>query len=306
MNFCINPQSEQAINLAKELGVSSNVAAAKAAHWMNTNNTDEFPTRLDLIKANQVNYVLDAVDILSSNEATKVFDKGLKNKWTLDKILTELKIPKAQQEFIKTSGKTSQDEIVSSLLANYSYAVEINTAQHKYAYNASDPKYDADGNIIHNGSPSQHYSNMTVPGGTNYTENEIAVPNIVPSIKGHAQFSTDNGIGWFRSDDKGLAGVSRIMTVYDKGYLTPEERLEALDLGESDESIAENIQTAKNKPTAPVIIPAPELKTRRILEVQSDWAQKIRKSSDPDLHVAFNFEEIVRDLQDNGDLKIIC
>lgn len=51
-------------------------------------------------------------------------------------------------------------------------------------------------------NPTQHYSNLTVPGGTNYTENEIATPGITPSIKGHAQFATSNGIGWFRSDDK--------------------------------------------------------------------------------------------------------
>jgi hypothetical protein len=37
-------------------------------------------------------------------------------------------------------------------------------------------------------SPTQHYSNLTVPGGTNYTENEIATPAITPNIKGHAQF----------------------------------------------------------------------------------------------------------------------
>lgn len=49
---------------------------------------------------------------------------------------------------------------------------------------------------------SQHYADLTVPGGTNYTENEIATPLITPYIKGHAKFSTDNGIGWFRSDDK--------------------------------------------------------------------------------------------------------
>lgn len=49
---------------------------------------------------------------------------------------------------------------------------------------------------------SDYYSNLTVPGGTNYTENEISTPLITPSIKGHAQFATDKGIGWFRSDDK--------------------------------------------------------------------------------------------------------
>jgi len=52
------------------------------------------------------------------------------------------------------------------------------------------------------GTNSDYYSNLTVPGGTNYTENEIATPLITPSIKGHAQFATDKGIGWFRSDDK--------------------------------------------------------------------------------------------------------
>lgn len=51
-------------------------------------------------------------------------------------------------------------------------------------------------------SPTQHYSNLTVPGGTNYTENEIATSAITPSIKGHAQFATDKGIGWFRGDDR--------------------------------------------------------------------------------------------------------
>jgi hypothetical protein len=51
-------------------------------------------------------------------------------------------------------------------------------------------------------SLSSYYSNLTVPGGTNYTENEIATPGITPAIKGHAAFATDKGIGWFRSDDK--------------------------------------------------------------------------------------------------------
>jgi hypothetical protein len=53
-------------------------------------------------------------------------------------------------------------------------------------------------------TPTQHYSNLTVPGGTAYTENEISTPLITPSIKGHAQFATDKGIGWFRSDEQAI------------------------------------------------------------------------------------------------------
>ena len=50
---------------------------------------------------NKVNYNLKAVNILQSDEAVKVFEKGEKNKWSLDKILSELKIPKEQKDLIK-------------------------------------------------------------------------------------------------------------------------------------------------------------------------------------------------------------
>ena len=59
--------------------------------------------------------------------------------------------------------------------------------------------------------PTQIYSNLTVPGGTNYTEQEIATPEITPNIKGHAAFSTAKGIGWFRSDEASF--VKQTMSV---------------------------------------------------------------------------------------------
>lgn len=52
--------------------------------------------------------------------------------------------------------------------------------------------------------PTQSYVGLTVPGGTNYRENEIKTPDITPTIKGHAAFATDQGIGWFRSDERVL------------------------------------------------------------------------------------------------------
>jgi len=52
------------------------------------------------------------------------------------------------------------------------------------------------------GKPTQYYSDLNVLGGTNYTENEIRTPQITPSIKGHSQFVTDNGIGWTRTDER--------------------------------------------------------------------------------------------------------
>jgi hypothetical protein len=129
---------------------------------------------------------------------------------------------------------------------------------------------------------TQYYSNLTVPGGTNYTENEIATPGITPSIKGHAQFATDKGIGWFRSDDK-----------TDDSEKAELERI-AKELNADISDITPYGKTTN------------ATKTRRILEVQSDWGQKQRKSSEPDINVKYDIQQIINDLEKSGDLKIDC
>ena len=48
---------------------------------------------------------------------------------------------------------------------------------------------------------TDYYASLTVPGGTNYQEKEIATPSIIAPKKGHADFATDKGIGWYRVDD---------------------------------------------------------------------------------------------------------
>ena len=153
-------------------------------------------------KGNVVDYKIKAVEILQSDKAYQMFEKGKKNNWSLDKILSELMIPKDQKELIKEvqSEMPYYDEIpfneqlAIEVASKYSFSVEINTAT------AQEPDY---GSYIPSvKTNAQYYSNLTVPGGTNYTENEISTPLITPSIKGHAQFATDKGIGWFRSDDK--------------------------------------------------------------------------------------------------------
>lgn len=123
----------------------------------------------------------------------------------------------------------------------------------------------AKGEDVEKEKPTQYYSNLTVPGGTNYTENEIATPGITPSIKGHAQFSTDNGIGWFRSDDK-----SSFSDDFSKMSNKEIEKLAQ----EAQMSIDELLQARNYRPGA---IPS---KTRRILEVQSDLFQKGRDKED--------------------------
>lgn len=225
---------------------------------------------------NQVNYSLKSIEILQSDKAKQIFEKGKKNGWDLNKILTELQIPKEQKQIILDKGfrvltnndariegtteQTLREEIITSLLADNSFVVEVNTSMkdanmgrqvgNSVMYKGEEYKihgvnfdpntqrpltYDVkiDGNFVkipinettidgtNNLRPTQHYSNLTVPGGTNYTENEIATPSITPSIKGHAQFSTDKGIGWFRSDDKNRSSENQISLGKEISYDDP-------------------------------------------------------------------------------------
>jgi len=294
MKNCVNFNSPDVVKLAGELNVSPAVAAAKIGLWQSKNNIeDRFPTKDELFQSNEVNTTLKAVDILQSDKAKQVFEKGNKNGWDLNKILTELQIPKEQKQLILDLGVTDREQIALELASNYSYSVKIDITKENIRsgvkeieednydtlYSPSENKYysyseelgwmqtdennrnqEFDINPPEDAKPyqkntrfednyvelnSSHYSNLTVPGGTNYTENEISTPLITPSIKGHAQFATDNGIGWFRSDD---ALVNNGLTQQELDNI-PQEYLE------------ESLHNTK---------------TRRILEVQSDLFQKGR------------------------------
>ena len=236
---------------------------------------------------------IKSIDILSSRKAKQVFAKGEKNNWTLDKTLTELQVPKDQKEIILNKGITNREEIITSLLAENSFIVEVNTAKKQFSSEYGKPtkpklatkdfielamqgkegQYYIEFYVRENPSlqffdtleeanlaykeqqtsvNSDYYSTMAVPGGTNYTENEITTPDITPNIKGHAQFSTDNGIGWFRSDEQTLLEENIIL----------DEEDPFLDQGDRN-------------PTK-ILAPTGRTNTRRILEVQSDLFQKGR------------------------------
>lgn len=270
----------------------------------------------DMLATPALDYNFKALDIINKNiNKISSWEKNKSiNEDTLYKKIGELGVPKEQLELIRQSKGDNIAEKLSSFIAEYSYTVEINTAK--------DGIKDAFGNVwvdeypnkkigdyitIDNkqwkitgtrfeddswgssgleqresfivgseGENTNYYNNLTVPGGTNYTEQEIATPAITPNIKGHAQFATDKGIGWFRSDEQVTEGK-----VYQE---------------EEDDYGPAILQTYDGKPT----------KTRRILEVQSDWGQKQRKSSDPDINVKYDIQQIINDLQKSGDLKIDC
>jgi len=235
-------------------------------------NVPESESKESIVKSG-----LKATNILQSPKADQFFASVANNKISGDffwkKMQADLGIPKDQIEILKSFNTQDKGELIASLLANYSYAIEINTAKEKGLSNQKKgfdltqvpdtgrwvvsnfqtgiPKYFATkeeaekyikGDVEE--TPTQFYSNLTVPGGTNYTENEIATPAITPSIKGHGQFATDKGIGWFRSDETAR-------------NISSEELMKSGGL----DMISNKIDGTK---------------TRRILEIQSDLFQKGR------------------------------
>ena len=240
--------------------------------------------KIEDINRDAIKYTLKSIDILNSDKAKQIFEKGNKNNWSIDKILQELAIPKEQRMLVIDSyneGNNTIDKLVLDIASKYGFSVEINTAKVKEGkekmddaqmraaergedYFAERDFYDEFEGIERQEIPTQHYSNLTVPGGTNYTENEISTPLITPSIKGHAQFSTDKGIGWFRSDEQ--ADVNDI-----KNKIEAEKEFKRIaeQEGYADTTLLNQINKQSKGS-----------KTRRILEIQSDLFQKGRDKKD--------------------------
>jgi hypothetical protein len=132
--------------------------------------------------------------------------------------------------------------------------------------------------------PTQIYSNLTVPGGTNYTENEIGTPQVTPNIKGHAQFATDNGIGWFRSDEQGKIDTKKVMASRDMYAESAGVEYDNISDSLPEEITREYYVESKLKEYDEEgnedEVRYEGSKTRRILEVQSDLFQKGRDKKD--------------------------
>lgn len=311
MNFCPNINTPEAKALINKLGL---LGFYKAYIQNNFN----IPS-MESIEAipNMVDGLPKVVGIFNKNQSklNQWFNNKAVTKDVFWKKFQELGVPKDQLELLKNTEGESLDEIILNFISNYSYTVEINTAKtskqlgshyvrdlsqdefedrkgwgvfHRITgeelgvYSTEKDAWEAahdSNNIVQENA--QHYSSLTVPGGTNYSEQEIAIPVITPSIKGHAQFATDNGIGWFRSDDKAANKELIEGGIGDDGFPT---------------GVGFNNEYRYSGST----------KTRRILEIQSDWGQKQRKSSEPDINVKYDIQQIINDLQKSGDLKIDC
>jgi hypothetical protein len=314
----------------KDVEGFKNYVSVKEQRTGESNN----PERRNIMEQ-RVDYSLRVVDALSKVSRNK-YDPTKLQGWLND--LAKFGVPKDQLDMFREIAKEgmSKDEIITALLANYGYTVDINIATHdvskgeryhnlphtfilggkeffeeidpfvnRYYYTENGetveiPIYDFQDaqedwalknrprSVITN-TPTNYYSSMTVPGGTNYTENEVHTPNITPSIKGHAQFSTDQGIGWFRSDEQiGNKPLTREQVEKQGGIYT-------------DEAHYQNMQ---ERDRTDII----HTKTRRVLEIQSDLFQKGRGQESLAAGVAtgteYNFEDGTTVYQEGKDYYI--
>ena len=191
---CPNKNSPEWIELVSNLGE----ARSLSAFHLNNEKVPSLEKALELLQTPEVKFSLKSVEIANSIPAKREWIKLQNNKISLDQFLLNAQFPKEQKDlvrqvYIEDNPKTLDDLIVG-INSRMSYTVEINIAKDQAVL--SDMRYEG---LLPN---TQHYFNMTVPGGANYAENEISTPGIVPSIKGHAQFSTDFFIVWHRSDDQ--------------------------------------------------------------------------------------------------------
>lgn len=67
---------------------------------------------------NKVDFGLKAVEILQSDKAKQVFEKGNKNNWDLNKILTELQVPKEQKQLVENIYNNKINDILKTLEKN--------------------------------------------------------------------------------------------------------------------------------------------------------------------------------------------
>ena len=91
-------------------------------------NVPESESRTEIVKSG-----LKATNILQSPKADQFFNAVAKNKISGDffwrKMQADLGIPKEQIEILKSFNTQDRGELISSLLANYSYIVEIDVTK---------------------------------------------------------------------------------------------------------------------------------------------------------------------------------
>lgn len=211
----------------------------------------------------------------------------------LTKYLAGKGVSKEQIEYMFEYMKQNEIQEISTLdlaerlLFGLTQNVEIDTAKESDPHVPDDIAIELEKDGLYKRNNSKFYKSLIVPGGTNYKEIEISTPNVKANLKGHAEFATDKGIGWYRVDTevKGQEAIEMPNSFTDKTntkwekedgvwYLTypndvPTKR-EDLSDAEARRAYYE-IDTKINNNTT-----GTPTKTLRVLEMQSDLFQKMK------------------------------
>jgi hypothetical protein len=259
--FVYRKQSSAVIEVNEMLLSVLNNRNANKIDYANVSDVEEFDILFEQLHAPQkqgnVKYAIKAVPLLQSDKARTIFDKGVKNNWTLDKVLNEIggfakyKDLFNKEDLVANVKTLNLDKLALDIASDYTYAIDMNITKDKIG------SLDAIGGLYVRNYPNNKIGDILVIGGREYkiigttkvndpndwgdglpkinrfivvhkernnsdyykplsakskeddvkykndpnweyNEVEIATPFIKPKIKGHAQFSTENGIGWVR------------------------------------------------------------------------------------------------------------
>jgi len=158
---------------------------------------------------------------------------------------------------------------------------------------------------------TQYYSNLSAPGGTKgkskyegnpdweYQELEISTPLITPSIKGHAQFSTPNGIGWVRVWYNKKTGVVEIQEIQSDLFQKGRDKkdLATKDYGLDPDFYRENFDTVEEMKEYE--------KTAMMNENKSPQNQFLQLLNKDNNWVTFFVKSIMQDSAKKGYKKVL-
>ena len=122
MANCINTSSKEYKELLEQSKLNPLILKARISIFQDGNGLESFPKVEDIIQSQEVNFTLKSIDILQSGKSKQVFEKGKKNNWDLNKILTEIQIPKEQKQLLLDLNITDREQLALELDANYSYS----------------------------------------------------------------------------------------------------------------------------------------------------------------------------------------
>jgi hypothetical protein len=88
-----------------------------------------YPQVKSVDKKGKINYTFQVQDALVSKRGQEIIKKGEKNNWSLDKILTELNIPKDEKQLFLSLGIDTREKLALEMASKYNHVVEINTAK---------------------------------------------------------------------------------------------------------------------------------------------------------------------------------